>query len=67
MENTPIKVGQRFQTRGHYDVRVWEVEALFEDTDSLPHARLCQVDRRNEFRTLACEVLLDAARFSPVG
>ena len=67
MADTPIKVGQRFRTRGQYDVRVWEVEALFEDNERLPHARLCQVDRPNEFRTLACEVLLDAARFSPVG
>ena len=66
MADTRIQVGQRFQTRGQYDHRVWQVEALFEDSDRLPHARLCEVDKSNEYRTLACEVLLDEERFSPV-
>ena len=64
MADTRVQVGQRFRTRGQYDVRIWQVEALFEDSDSLPHARLCEVDRTNEYRTLACEVLLDEERFS---
>ncbi len=66
MANTRVQVGQRFRTRGQYDVRIWQVEALFEDNDRLPHARLCEVDKTNEYRTLACEVLLDEERFSPV-
>jgi len=66
MATTRVEVGQRFRACGRYDVRIWRVEALFEDNDQLPHARLCEVDRTNEYRTLACEVLLDEERFSPI-
>ncbi len=65
MDKPMVEVGQRFRSRGQFDTRVWQVDALFEDAHRLPHVRLCQVDKSNEYRTLACEVLLDTQRFQP--
>jgi hypothetical protein len=60
-----VRVGQRFRAL-HKLGRVWEVDGLVEGGAGPAHARLHAVDDRTEVRTIACDVLLDRARFQPL-
>ena len=41
------------------DSTVWQVLAVSPDPSGIPHARLCNVKRPYEFRTLTCSLLDD--------
>ena len=58
MSASEVRIGQQYCAAGG-DSTVWQVIALSPDPNGIVHARLCNVERPNEFRTLTCSVLLD--------
>ena len=53
-----VRTGQLYcATAG--DSSVWQVLAVSPDPSGIPHARLCNVERPYEFKTLTCSLLDD--------
>ena len=63
MEPLGIEVGQRFESLGTYQRRVWEVEDVYAAAHNVLHAKLRDVKDSHTYRTLAPEALLDRTRF----
>jgi hypothetical protein len=65
MAKRVVEIGQRYRAL-HNHGRIWEVEELIPADRLHPHARLRAVEDRTEARTIACAVLLDSHRYTPV-
>jgi hypothetical protein len=66
MEFPGVEVGQRFQSVGTYQSRVWEVEDIYVAAHDVVHAKLRDVGDVATYRTIAPEALLDLSRFRPL-
>ena len=62
MSSTTVKKGQRYCCADGAST-VWDVLAVSPDPSGIPHARLCNVERPYEFKTLTCSLLADPRHF----
>lgn len=58
MSSAEVRPGQQYCAAGG-DSTVWQVLAVSPDPSGIRHARLCNVERPYEFKTLTCSVLAD--------
>ena len=58
MSSLQVQKGQQFCCTGG-DSTVWQVLSVTPDPSGIPHARMFNVERPYEFRTLTCSVLSD--------
>ena len=66
MDTLAIEVGQRFESLGTYQRRIWEVEDVYAAAHNVVHAKLRDVKDNHTYRTLAPEALLDETRFRAI-
>ncbi len=57
-----VQIGQQYYCVGG-DSTVWQVLAVFADPSGIAHARLGNVARPYELKTLTCSLLGDPVRF----
>ncbi len=62
MSSTTVKEGQQYCC-AEGDSTVWGVLAVAPDPSGIPHARLCNVERPYEFKTLTCSLLADPRHY----
>ncbi len=58
MSSSNVRKGQQYCCVDG-DSTAWQVLAVSPDPSGIPHARLCNVERPYEFRTLTCSLLDD--------
>jgi hypothetical protein len=58
MSSNQVRTGQQYSAAGSDSV-VWQVLAVSPDPNGILHARLCNVERPYELKTLTCSVLAD--------
>jgi len=58
MPLNPVRKGQQYCTASG-DSAVWQVLAVSPDPNGILHARLCNVERPYELKTLTCSLLAD--------
>lgn len=58
MSSSNVRMGQQYCCADG-DSTVWQVLAVSPDPSGIPHARLCNVERPYEFKTLTCSLLDD--------
>jgi hypothetical protein len=62
MSSSNVRKDQQFCCAAG-DSTVWQVLAVSPDPSGIPHARLCNVERPYEFRTLTCSLLDDPRHY----
>ena len=62
MSSTTVRKGQQYSCADG-DSTVWSVLAVSPDPSGIPHARLCNVERPYEFKTLTCSLLADPRHY----
>lgn len=62
MQLQEVRKGQQYY-RVDGATTVWQVRAIFGDPSGIRHARLFNVERPKELKTLTCSVLRDASRY----
>ena len=62
MSSSNVRKDQQFCC-AEGDSTVWQVLAVSPDPSGIPHARLCNVERPYEFKTLTCSLLDDPRYF----
>lgn len=60
-----IDIGDRFVAAGEREGRVWEVVYLWTAVDGIQHARLANVGRPSDLRTISVPVLFDPHFWRP--
>lgn len=58
MSSNQVRTGQQYCAAGG-DSAVWQVLAVSPDPNGILHARLCNVERPYELKTLTCSLLAD--------
>ena len=62
MTRNEVKVGQQYHRVGGTP-SVWQVATTFGDPSGIVHARLFNVERPSELKTLTCSVLRDSRSY----
>jgi len=62
MSSQNVQKGQQYCSAGG-DSTVWQILSVTPDPSGIPHARLFNVKRPYEFKTLACSLLDDPAHY----
>ena len=62
MSSTNVRTGQQYCCADG-DSTVWQVLAVSPDPSGIPHARLSNVERPYEYKTLTCSLLDDPRHY----